>query len=339
MTRHKSQVGPKELQHETHGNDLKIFGGRGNPALAQRICESLDMMLGRAKISNFPDGETLVKLEEDVRGRDCFIIQSTCPPVDRNLMELLIFIDSLRRASAKRITAVIPYFGYARQDRKPEGRTPITAKLVANLLTEAGAHRVLTMDLHADQIQGFFDIPLDHLTAEPVIADHFRSLNLTNTVIVSPDLGNMKKSHGYVAALGGDIAVIDKRRLDGENINAVNIIGDVKGKNVLMFDDMITTAGTICEAARLLREHGAADIYAAATHGVFAGPALDRLEDADLKLLCVTDTVYPLDEAEKRLPLLKVLSVAELMGKAIMRIHNNESVSELFKRTRTPSRS
>jgi ribose-phosphate pyrophosphokinase len=307
-----------------------IFGGRGNPVLAKRICESLGMELGQAQISNFPDGETLIKLDDDVRGRDCFIIQSTCPPVDANLMELLIFIDSLRRASARRITAVIPYFGYARQDRKAEGRTPITAKLVANLLTEAGAHRVLTMDLHADQIQGFFDIPLDHLTARPVIVDHIRSLGLTNTVIVSPDLGNMKKSHGYAAELGGDIAVIDKRRIDNESIVAINVIGNVEGKTVLMFDDMITTAGTVCEAVKLLRERGAADVYVAAVHGVFSGPALKRLEAANLNLLCVTDTVYPQDEAAKRLPFLEVLSVAQLMGEAILRIHKNQSVSELF---------
>ncbi len=330
MTRHKSQIRPKDLPSDETGNGMIIFGGRGNPVLAKRICESLGMEMGQAQISNFPDGETLIKLDDDVRGRDCFIIQSTCPPVDANLMELLIFIDSLRRASARRITAVIPYFGYARQDRKAEGRTPITAKLVANLLTEAGAHRVLTMDLHADQIQGFFDIPLDHLTARPVIVDHIRSLGLTNTVIVSPDLGNMKKSHGYAAELGGDIAVIDKRRIDNESIVAINVIGNVEGKTVLMFDDMITTAGTICEAVKLLRERGAADVYVAAVHGVFAGPALKRLEAANLDLLCVTDTVYPQDEATKRLPFLKVLSVAQLMGEAILRIHNNQSVSELF---------
>lgn len=339
IDRHRSQIRPKELHAEETGNELKIFGGRGNPVLARRICESLGLPMGQANISNFPDGETLIKLDDDVRGRDCFIIQSTCPPVDRNLMELLIFIDSLRRASAKRITAVVPYFGYARQDRKAEGRTPITAKLVANLLTEAGAHRVLTMDLHADQIQGFFDIPLDHLTAEPVIVEYFQSLKLRDTVIVSPDLGNMKKSHGYAADLGGDIAVIDKRRLDGENINAINIIGDVAGKNVMMFDDMITTAGTIYEAVRLLRQRGVVDVYVAATHGVFSGPALDRLEAADLKLLCVTDTIYPLDQAAQRLPQLKILTVADLMGQAIRRIHHNESVSELFTRSRTEARS
>jgi ribose-phosphate pyrophosphokinase len=339
MTRHKSQIRPKELHREDPGNELKIFGGRGNPVLGRRICESLGIDMGEANITSFPDGETVVKLEDDVRGRDCFIIQSTCPPVDSNLMELLIFIDSLRRASAKRITAVIPYFGYARQDRKAEGRTPITAKLVANLLTEAGAHRVLTMDLHADQIQGFFDIPLDHLTAEPVITEYVRGLDLENTVVVSPDLGNMKKSHGYAACLGADIAVIDKRRIDDQNTRAVNIIGEVEGKTVLMFDDMVTTAGTICEAAKLLRERGVSDIYVAATHGVFAGPALERLKAANLNLLCVTDTVYPLAEAKQRLPCLQVLSVADLMGQAILRIHNNESVSELFKKPKTKVRS
>ena len=309
---------------------IKLFTGRGNPVLARRIADYLDVEMGSAAIDEFPDGETRVKLDDDVRGRDCFVVQPTCPPVNENLCELLILIDCLRRASAKRITAVIPYFGYARQDRKSEGRTPITAKLVANLVTESGADRVLTMDLHADQIQGFFDIPVDHLSADPVIVGYFRSLGLDNYSLVSPDLGNMKKSNKYAEQLGGEIAVIDKRRISGTEIVTNTIIGDVKGKDVMMFDDMITTGGTICGAADLLTERGAKDIYVAATHGVFAGPALDRISAAPFKAICVTDTVHPMDRAVARLPNLRVLSVAKLMGEAIKRIHRHESISQLF---------
>ncbi len=309
---------------------LKIFGGRSNPGLAEKISVHLGITLGRANIGCFPDGETIVKLEDDVRGRDCFVIQSTCPPVSEMLMELLIFIDCLRRASARRITAVIPYFGYARQDRKAEGRTPITAKLVANLIAEAGADRVLTMDLHAEQIQGFFDIPLDHLTAEPVITRHIRSLNLENTVVVSPDVGNVKTANIYAARLQGELAFIDKRRVNGSEAVAANIVGQVEGKTVLLFDDMITTAGTVCEAARLVRERGARHVYASATHALLVAPAFDRLAHAPVDQICVTDTVPLSPEAQRSLPNSQVLSVARLLGEAIRRIHRNESVSALF---------
>jgi ribose-phosphate pyrophosphokinase len=236
---------------------LKIFGGTSNPGLVSEIGKSLGVDIGRAKISRFPDGETNIKLEDDVRGRDCFVVQSTSPPVNENLMELLIYCDSLRRASARRITAVIPYFGYARQDRKTEGRTPITAKLVANLISEAGAHRVLAMDLHADQIQGFFDLPVDHLSASPVIAEHFRKMKHTDSVIVSPDVGNVKTATIYADLLGYELAVLDKRRLGGDTIVTSRVIGDVKNKTVMIFDDMITTAGTSTEAVRILRDNGA----------------------------------------------------------------------------------
>ncbi|MBI4717826.1 MAG: ribose-phosphate pyrophosphokinase [Planctomycetes bacterium] len=307
-----------------------IFGGSAGSALTDKICKYLDLPRGRATISRFPDGETLVKVEDDVRGKDCFVVQSTSPPVNDNLMELLIFIDCLRRASAKRITAVIPYYGYARQDRKSEGRTPITAKLVANMLSKAGVNRVLTMNLHADQIQGFFDIPVDHLTAAPVLAQHFQSRHLQDAVLVSPDVGNIKFGNDFASRIGGELAVIHKRRIAGDEAVAVRIIGDVKGKRVMMFDDMITTAGTVAEAAKLVREHGATGIYVGATHGVFAGPALERLEAARLTEIVVTDTIPLRAEIVERLKNLTVLSVAELVGEAIRRIHEHRSVSALF---------
>ena len=309
---------------------LKVFGGTGNPDLARAIAEAAGVTMGRAKIDRFPDGETLIKLEDDVRGRDCFIVQSTCPPVNENLMELLIFIDCLRRASARRITAVIPYFGYARQDRKDEGRVPITAKLVANLIYEAGAHRVLTMDLHAEQIQGFFDLPVDHLTAMPVIAGHIEGLNLNNCVVVSPDVGNVKQATAYAVRLGMELAVIDKRRLGGDSAVASRVIGDVEGKVVLLFDDMVTTGGTVSEAVRLLRKNGVDRFLLAATHGVFAGPAVERVRRADIDRVIVTNTIPLHAEAVKGLPQITVLSVAPLLGEAIRRIHSNQSVSAMF---------
>lgn len=311
-------------------NGIIVFGGTASGALTNKICQYLGLPRGHATTSRFPDGETLVKIEEDVRGKDCFIVQSTSPPVNDNLMELLIFIDCLRRASAKRITAVIPYYGYARQDRKSEGRTPITAKLVANMITTAGANRVLTMNLHADQIQGFFDLPVDHLTAAPVLAKHFIDRNITNAVLVSPDVGNIKFGNDFASRLGAELAVIHKRRLTGSQTVAVNIIGDVKNRNVMMFDDMITTAGTVCEAARLVREHGAAAVYVAATHGVFAGPAMERLNEAALDEIVVTDTIEIPPRIVEGIKGLTVLSVAGLVGEAIRRIHEHRSVSALF---------
>lgn len=319
-----------EQREADMSNGLKVFSGRGSTELTRRICASTGIDPGMAKITGFPDGETSINVNTDVRGRDCFVVQSTCPPVNENLMELLIFIDCLRRASARRVTAVIPYYGYARQDRKAEGRTPITAKLVANLIAEAGADRVLTMDLHAEQIQGFFDIPVDHLTASPVFIKHFKDLGLENVAVASPDVGNVKQANIYADNIGGELVVVDKRRVSGDQIVAGTIIGDVKGRTVLIFDDMITTAGTVTEAIRLLREHGASRTYVAATHAVFAGAALERLSRAEITQLCVTDTIALSAEARERLPNLLVLSVAELLGEAIRRIHCHESVSALF---------
>jgi len=309
---------------------LKVFTGRANPQLAQKICDYLQIPLGRGRTELFPDGELIVKVEEDVRGRDCFIIQPTSHPINAHLMELMIWIDCLKRASAERVTAVIPYFGYARQDRKDEGRTPITAKLVANLIERSGADRVVTVDLHAAQVQGFFDIPVDHLSASPVIIKWFKTLNLANRVFVSPDVGNVKRAQVYANLLGGDISIIDKRRKSGSDVEAMNIIGDVGGKNVLMVDDMITTAGTVAKACKILKDHGAGDIYIAATHAIFAPPALERLGQCPFTRLAVTDTIPIGNRADAINDRLEVLSVAGLLGEAIHRIHHNESVSALF---------
>jgi len=310
--------------------NLRVFSGRTNRPLAEKISEYLGIELGNVRIEPFPDGELMIKLEEDVRGKDVFIIQSTCSPVNRSVMELLIFIDCARRASAERITAVIPYFGYARQDRKDEGRTPITAKLVANLIATAGADRVLTMDLHAAQIQGFFDIPVDNLLAEPVLSHHFMNENIENLVLVSPDVGNVKRSRIYSGRMNGELAIIDKRRVSGHEVEVGHIIGDVSGRTVLMIDDMISTAGTICEAAKLCKKHGAERILVGTTHAVLCGPAIQRLRDAPIDEVIVTDTIPVSDEKLQDLEKGKVLSVSRLMGEAIHRIHNDESVSSLF---------
>lgn len=311
--------------------NVRVFTGRANPKLAQQICDHLEIPLGRGRTELFPDGEVIVKVDEDVRGRDCFIVQPTCHPINAHLMELFIWIDTLRRASAGRVTAVIPYFAYARQDRKDEGRTPITAKLVANLLERAGADRVVAVDLHAAQVQGFFDIPVDHLNAGPVISRWFRSLKLSNRVFVSPDVGNVKRAQVYANMLGGEICIIDKRRKSATHTESKNIIGDVEGKNVLMVDDMITTAGTVTEAMKILRQNGVKDIYIAATHAVFAPPAMERLAAAEFTKMAVTDTIPIGNRADAIKDRLTVLSVAELLGNAIERIHYNRSVSELLK--------
>jgi ribose-phosphate pyrophosphokinase len=313
---------------------LKIFSGLGSVELATRICDYLNLPLGQAHTDTFPDGEMIVKLDEDVRGRDCFIVQSTYQPVHTHLMELLIYIDCLRRASARRITAVLPYFGYARQDRKDEGRVPITAKLVANLICTAGANRVLAMDLHADQIQGFFDIPVDHLYAAPVIAEHFESIRegMGRITLVSPDVGNVKVANRYANWLGGDLAIIDKHRKSDSEVKSVAIIGDVKDRTVLMVDDMISTAGTVCEAARLLKECGAKDVIAACTHPVFVGPAMDRLAASPISRIVVTDTIPTQARCEKIKSKLVELSIANLIGEAIRRIHFDQSVSSLFRK-------
>ena len=310
--------------------NLKLFSGRANPALAKDIGDYLGMALGEVTISPFPDGELRIRLEDDVRGRDIFLIQPTCEPVNESLMELLVFIDCARRASAERITAVIPYFGYARQDRKDEGRVPISAKLVANLIATAGADRVLTIDLHAAQIQGFFDIPVDNLYAEPVLSRHYADKQLEDLVLVSPDVGNTKRARVYAQRLGGELAVIDKRRVSGSSIEVGRIIGDVAGKVVLMVDDMISTGGTIAGAARLCKENGAAEIYAGATHAVLAGPAAESLRDAPVDEVVVTDTIPVSEEKARAVGKLEILTVADLIGEAIHRIHNDESVSSLF---------
>jgi ribose-phosphate pyrophosphokinase len=282
-------------------------------------------------MGNFPDGEISCKIDEDVRGRDVFLLQPTCPPVNENLMELLIMIESFKRASADRITAVIPYFGYARQDRKDEGRVPITAKLVANLITRAGADRVLAMDLHTAQIQGFFDIPVDHLYALPVIDEHFKAMDLADDdfVVVSPDEGSIKRALAHMSRLGGHLAIIDKRRSTAERTKQANVIGGkVEGRVALIFDDMISTAGSICGAAEVMHQHGARQVFLAATHGLLVGGAIERLQEAPIDGLILTDTI-PLSP-EKQIEKLTVLGVAPLLGEAIKRIHRNESVSRLF---------
>ena len=314
-------------------DDLKIFCGRASRDLTERICRYLELPVGQGHTEMFPDGELFVKVGEDVRGRDCFIVQSTYEPVNAHLMELLIYIDCLRRASASRITAVMPYFGYARQDRKDEGRVPITAKLVANLIATAGANRVLAMDMHAEQIQGFFDIPVDHLHAAPVLIKYFKTLRdkLGEIALVSPDVGNVKMANNYANSLGGELAIIDKRRKSGSEVFSANLIGEVEGRVVLMFDDMITTAGTVCEAARLAMDHGALDVYAACTHPVLVGLAMERLAESPINRIVTCDTI-PLGSRCKPIESKLVeLSVANLLGEAIHRIHHNQSVSSLFR--------
>jgi ribose-phosphate pyrophosphokinase len=308
-----------------------VFSGSSNPALAESICSYLNLELGKAEISCFPDGEKLIRLESDVRGRDVYVIQSTCAPVDENLVELLIFLDCVRRASAARITAVIPYFGYARQDRKDAGRVPITAKLMANIITSAGADRVLSLDLHAKQLQGFFDIPVDHLTAEPVLVKYLKQKRIPDLTVVSPDVGNMKTASRYATELNAELAIIHKRRLSGQEVLCEEIIGSVEGRNVVMVDDMISTAGTIAGAAKMAKERGAKKIVVGATHGVFAGPAVERLANAPIDEVFVTDTI-PMKEAVGGLKNLRVLSVASLIGEAMRRIHSNESISTMFQK-------
>ncbi|MCA9236138.1 MAG: ribose-phosphate pyrophosphokinase [Planctomycetales bacterium] len=313
-------------------HDLKLFSGNANKALSQQIADYLGVPLGQISLGKFPDGEISCKINEDIRGRDVFLLQPTCPPVNDNLMQLLVLIDSCKRSSAERITAVLPYFGYARQDRKDEGRVPITAKLVANLITRAGADRVLTMDLHAAQIQGFFDVPVDHLYAAPVLNNHFKDMNIAqeDLVIVSPDEGSIKRALGHAKRLGGSVAIIDKRRLSAERTVQANIIGNsVAGKIALMFDDMISTAGSIRGAAQVLHEQGVKEIHVGTTHAVFCGNALENLRAAKLNSLVCTNSI-PLTD-DQILPETQVLSVAPLLGEAIKRIHRNESVSGLFR--------
>jgi ribose-phosphate pyrophosphokinase len=311
--------------------ELKIFSGQANRPLAQAICDFLHLPLGEITLGKFPDGENFCKIEEDIRGRDIFLIQSTCPPVNDNIIELLIMIDSCKRASAERITAVIPYFGYARQDRKDEGRVPITAKLVANLMTRAGADRVLTMDLHSPQIQGFFDVPVDNMYAAPVLNDFVAALDFPpeKRIVVSPDVGSIKRALGHAKRLGAKLAIVDKRRDNPLETRQEHIIGGpVEGMVAIMFDDMISTGGSIVGAAEKLHSCGATHIFVAATHGVLCGNAIEKLRTSPISALDVTDTI-PVP-AEKMLPKLKGLSVAPLLAEAIKRIHHDQSISILF---------
>ena len=315
--------------HSFNYGDLKIFSGRAHPALAQEICAYLGIPLGNLTLYNFSDGEDYCQIDENVRGADVFVVQPTCSPVNDHVMELLILLDAFRRSSASRITAVLPYFGYARQDKKDKPRVPIAAKLMADLLTAAGADRILTMDLHAAQIQGFFNIPVDHLFAAPVILDAIRKLQLDDLVIVSPDVGGLTRARAIAKRLEASLAVIDKRRTGKNETEILNVVGDVAGKDVLILDDIIDTAGTLVQAAAALRTGGAKRTYAAAVHGVFSGPALERIEGSKLESLLVTNTI-PVDAAMARCPRIRALSVAPLLGEAIQRIHDGASVSSLF---------
>ncbi len=316
------------MKGATNMDKLTVFTGTANPALARGICENLEVQLGEMDVTRFRDGETRVKINQNIRGKDVFMVQPTSDPANENLMELLITLDALKRSSARRITAVLPYFGYARQDRKDQPRVPITAKLVANLLARAGANRVITVDLHAGQIQGFFDIPLDHLYAVRIFAEYFMEKKLENIVIVSPDVGGIKMARAYAKRFGADLAIVDKRRIDDVDAEVMHIMGNVEGKNVILVDDIVATAGSLVEAAAALKKHGAKDIYAAITHPVLCGPAIERIKKSEIKELVVTDTI-PMD-SEKQIKGITQLSVASLLGEAIRRIHNEESISALF---------
>ncbi|MCR4942948.1 MAG: ribose-phosphate diphosphokinase [Clostridium sp.] len=315
----------------THGNNIKIFTGNSHPELAREIAEILGVPVGKSKVSTFSDGEISVDINETVRGADVFIVQSTCSPVNNNLMELLIMIDAFKRASAGRITAVIPYYGYARQDRKAKSRDPITAKLVADLLTAAGAHRVLTMDLHAAQIQGYFNIPVDHLLGSPILAKHFVDKGLADqddVVVVSPDLGSVTRARKFADRLHAPIAIIDKRRPKANVSEIMNIIGDVEGKRCILIDDMIDTAGTITNAANALKDLGATAVYACCTHGVLSGPAFERLNSSAIEELVMLNTITLPEDADTSK--ISSLSVAPIFAEAIQRIYDDEPISKLF---------
>ncbi|MBT0666082.1 ribose-phosphate pyrophosphokinase [Geobacter pelophilus] len=310
---------------------IKVFCGNSNPVLAEKICKSLGVPLGSAKVKTFSDGEIMVEIGENVRGRDVYLIQSTCAPTNNNLMELLIMMDAVKRASAATITAVIPYYGYARQDRKVAPRTPISSKLVADLLTTSGADRVVTVDLHAGQIQGFFNIPVDNLYAAPVILSHLKSRfpDSNEIVMVSPDAGGTERARAFAKRLGCTLAIIDKRRTGPNVAEVMHLIGEVRDKTAIILDDMIDTAGTLTQAAKALKSHGARAIHACATHGVLSGPAIDRINSSDIEELIITDTV-PLGDKSLQSNKIKVLTSAELLAEAIRRIHEDESVSSLF---------
>lgn len=309
--------------------ELKIFSGRAHPALAQEICEYLGIALGELTLYNFSDGENYCQIDENVRGADVFVIQPTCSPVNDHVMELLILLDALRRSSASRVTAVMPYFGYARQDKKDKPRVPIAAKLMADLLTASGADRILTMDLHSAQIQGFFNIPVDHLFAAPVLLDAIREMSLDNLVIVSPDVGGVARARAIGKRLGVSLAVIDKRRTGKNESEVLNVIGDVERRNVLILDDIVDTAGTLVQAEEALRRQGARKTFAAAVHPVLSGPAFERIEASGLESLLVTNTI-PVDGALARCSKIRSFTIAPLLGEAIQRIHQGTSVSSLF---------
>ena len=308
---------------------LKVFTGNANPTLAAKICGALGCTLGAASVAPFSDGEIHLQIEENVRGADVFAVQPTCTPVDRHLMELLLMIDALKRASAERVTAVLPYYGYARQDRKDRPRMPISARLVANLIQTAGANRVLALDLHAAQIQGFFDVPVDHLFAAPVMIEYFDSIGRRDMTVVSPDAGGVERARAFAKRLNTRLAIIDKRRTDVNVAEVMHIIGDVKGQHCLIVDDIIDTAGTLVKAAEALLEHGATGVTACATHAVLSGPALERIESSQIDQVVVTNSI-PLGEAASRCTRIKSLSVAPLLARAIQSIHEDGSVSTLF---------
>lgn len=308
--------------------DIKVFSGNANKKLAEEICKELGVPCGRCEVGRFSDGEIFVNINETVRGSDLFLIQPTCTPVNNNLMELLILIDAFKRASAGRINAVIPYYGYARQDRKTKAREPITAKLVADLLTVAGIDRVVSMDLHAGQIQGYFNLPVDHLSGVPILAEYFKGVVDRDTVIVSPDLGGVTRARNFANLLDLPIAIIEKRRPKANVSEVMNIIGDIEGKNAIIVDDIVDTAGTITKAAQVLKNFGAKKVYACATHPVLSGPAIERIEKSVIEKFVVTDTI-PLKE-EKKIDKIEVVSVAPIFAEVIKRIHDNKSVSILF---------
>ena len=306
---------------------MKIFCGTSNEPLARAICKSIDIELGKCSITSFPDGETFIKIEENVRGEDVFVVQSTCPPTNHNLMELFIIIDALRRASASRITAVLPFYGYARQDRKDQPRVPITAKLVANLLVASGVNRILTMDLHAQQIQGFFDIPVDHLYASPVMYEYLKKKKLSDLVVVSPDVGGLKMAHAYSQVMGAGLAIVAKRRKSAADVESMAVIGEIRGKNILLVDDLTETAGTLTQAAALLKKKGARQIIACVSHAILNDVGIQRLRKSAIDELITTDTVQrPAIDGVKII----TLSVAGLLGEAIKRINSNSSVTSLF---------
>jgi ribose-phosphate pyrophosphokinase len=312
-------------------DQLEIFTGNSNPALAREVAEHLEVKLGQVEVGRFPDGEVMVEVRENVRGGDCFVIQSTCSPPNENLMELLLLMDALRRASAKRITAVIPYFGYARQDRKVAPRVPISAKLVADLITAAGAQRVLTVDLHAGQIQGFFNIPVDNLYAMPVLVQYLRKrLDGRRITVVSPDAGGVERARAFARRLDADLAIIDKRRQRASEVAEMRLVGEVRDSMALLIDDMIDTAGTITEAAKVILDAGGADVMACATHPILSDPACERLNRSPIRELVTTNSIPLASKAQAELSQIKVLSVGALIAEAIRRIHNEESVSSLF---------